>query len=254
MMDAAAFAEKVAHGQLSMLPRDWRPPAFLLRGMMLTTDNQECRGVTLDQILALRASQMAQDGQEAAEPQSENPLLLGKGSSDDTDVGIGPQAAQEAPEASGGHIPAPEPATPATEAPSPALTASDAERQAALAELEALAARNAEAAAEIERLTHGLEDAKRGIGSGGLAMTMSLRKLMARHNVQALRLPPLPLAEPVDAPSVRIRGIAATSDIDLDRTRFLRDCWPKLVRGRSSLWSVTISAAKSERSTRSMSI
>ncbi len=135
MMDAAAFAEKVAHGQLSMLPRDWRPPAFLLRGMMLTTDNQECRGVTLDQILALRASQMAQDGQEAAEPQSENPLLLGKGSSDDTDVGIGPQAAQEAPEASGGHIPAPEPATPATEAPSPALTASDADRAAALAEL-----------------------------------------------------------------------------------------------------------------------
>ena len=184
----------------------WRPPAFLLKGMRLTSDGG--RVYTKDYLLALRASQMAQDGQEA----------------------------------SGGSLRARK-ASPG--GPSAAVAASDvqirkvcvfaAERAAALAELAQISARNAEAAAEIERLAGKLEDARNGVGSGGLAMTMSLRKLMARHNVQAERLPPLPLAEPVDAPSVRIRGIAATSDIDLDRTRFLRDCWPKLDPGQIKL-------------------
>jgi hypothetical protein len=42
----------------------WRPPAFLLKGMRLTSDGG--RVYTKDYLLALRASQMAQDGQEAS--------------------------------------------------------------------------------------------------------------------------------------------------------------------------------------------
>ena len=36
------------------------------------------------------------------------------------------------------------------------------------------------------------------------------------------------LADPIDAKSIRIRAIAATADIDADRSRFLAQCWPRL--------------------------
>ncbi len=66
-------------------------------------------------------------------------------------------------------------------------------------------------------------------------MTVALRQLMQRHNVRSLRLPPLPLAEPVDAQIVKVRGIAATGDVDLDRTWFRHGCWPKLDPGQIKL-------------------
>jgi hypothetical protein len=183
---------------------DGRIPAFMLRGLIITASNPDCRGF----IAARRGPGEAQDGQEAAE--------------------------------------ASEPETAVSEAPSPVsapgkptiavgFSASEAEREAALAELAALSARNAEAAAEVERLAGKLEDARQGVGSGGLALTVALRQLMQRHNLRPVALPPLPLAEPVDAQILKVRGIAATGDVDLDRTCFRHGCWPKLDPSRIRL-------------------
>lgn len=183
------------------------PPAFLLRGARLITDNPDCRGLVLT-------------------PHE----LIG-----DPAARRGPGEAQDDQEASGGPLLAPEPETPATEPPSPAGAAADAERQAALAELAQITAMSAEAAAGIDRLAGRLAEAKEGRGSGGMALKIQLLRLMARHNVRSVDPPPLPLLAPIDAPSIRIKGLAATADVDLDRTRFLRHCWPKLDPGQIKL-------------------
>jgi hypothetical protein len=54
-----------------------------------------------------------------------------------------------------------------------------------------------------------------------------MRKLVSRHDVRRAEPPPLPLLEPIDGDVVKIRGVAATADVDLDRTCFARDCWPE---------------------------
>ena len=120
---------------------DWTPPAFLLRGARLIADNPDCRG-------------------SIASPR-------------------GPGEAQEAASFVGGPSIAPEPKTPVLSAPAPALAASEAqtiisapqellppdpERAAALAELEAISA-------------------KQGIGTSGLALAVQLRRLMAAHAI-----------------------------------------------------------------------
>jgi phage head maturation protease len=199
MTDGAALAEKVDNCQLPALPRDWRPPKFLLRGMRLTSAG----GPVI--VAAQRASEMAQDGCEAL----------------------------------GGPLPSPKAEKPASEAPSPAgcrpqlqfatgNAASDPDREAVIAELARLSAMYAEAAAESERLAKVVADAKEGRGTGGLALTISLRKLMAKYGLRTENPPPLPLLEPIDAPSIRIRGYAATGDVDGDRHRFSPQSWGRL--------------------------
>jgi hypothetical protein len=100
-----------------------------------------------------------------------------------------------------------------------------------------IVARKAEAAAEIERQAVRLEDARRGIGStGGLALIVALRNLMDRHGLAHANPPPLPLSSPIDAPSIRIRAVGATTDLDLSRSRFSPMCkWPALDPSRIRL-------------------
>ena len=83
-------------------------------------------------------------------------------------------------------------------------------------------------------LARRLEDAKRGIGGGGLALDARLRQVRLRYNIHP-NPSPLPLAEPIDAQSIKIRGYAATADVDLDRGRFRPDCWPVLDPSRIKL-------------------
>jgi hypothetical protein len=165
------------------------PPRFLLRGLRLTSDGG--RVYTKDHLLALKAANLAQDGGQV-------PLA-------------GPPIPSEAEK-------------PALEAPSPALAAADPEREAAFAELARILVLNAEAAAENERLAKVLADAR---GARGLALAAQLKRLRQRHNIHA-NPPPLPLGPPVGTRVLRIRAIAATADTDLERSRFLPTCWPKL--------------------------
>ena len=200
-----------------------------------------------------RASSFAEQGSTSTNPECVGHIYLS--------AGRGPQEPQDSQTASEASI-APEPETPALEAPSPACAAPEpasvlldtfdaereavpadtglldnpvcAEREAALAELAQISAMSAEAAVEIERLTHGLEDARRGVGSGGLALGVQLRKLREAHHVRA-NLLPLPLADPIEAKCVRIRGYAATADTDADRSRFSPASWPALDPGNIKL-------------------
>jgi hypothetical protein len=87
---------------------------------------------------------------------------------------------------------------------------------------------------EVEALQVRLEQARDGIGSGGLALSTQLKRLRQRHNVHASPLP-LPLGPPCEAKALRIRGYAATPDVDADRSRFLPTCWPALDASRIKL-------------------
>jgi hypothetical protein len=173
-----------------------RVPGFLLKGAMLTAAGGP---VIVAETPRRRGGLEAQDWQEASE---------------------GPDIASE-------------PEKPATDAPSPAVKllsdksfdAPDPERQAALAELAQLSVLYSEAAAENERLAKVIEDAKQGKGSSALGMSIALRKLAARHNVRPVDFAPLPLLEPIDAPQVRFKGIAASDHVDDGRMSFHPACW-----------------------------
>jgi hypothetical protein len=108
--------------------------------------------------------------------------------------------------------------------PAESASAEQSEHECAFAELQAIGEKRAEAAAEVERLAAELADAKEGRGSGGLAMTVQLRRLMRDHNIR-LDAKPLPLAVPCEANSLRRKGYASTPDIDESRTCFRAGCF-----------------------------
>jgi hypothetical protein len=94
--------------------------------------------------------------------------------------------------------------------------------------LEADRARIAAVKANIKALAQRLEDAKDGRGQSALALAVQLRRLRERHAIQSNPLP-LPLGPAIEAKSIKIKGYAATSDVDADRARFAPSCsWPKL--------------------------
>ena len=82
--------------------------------------------------------------------------------------------------------------------------------------------------ADLDRLNARLVEAREGKGNSALALTIQLRRLMLRHGVRLVDPPPLDLLPPIEAERIRFRGVAATSAIDLDRTMFRADCWPRL--------------------------
>jgi len=106
-------------------------------------------------------------------------------------------------------------------------TAPDPDREAALAELAAIAGKRATLAEDVQHLAGKLKDAKEGIGTGGLALTVALRRLRQAYNIHS-DPPPLALGPPCEASRLKIRAVAATADLDLDRHRFHPQCWPKL--------------------------
>ena len=154
---------------------DGHVPPFLLRGVRLTTNNPECRGLIYQPSVP--------EPQEAASP-------------------LECRFLPPSPKSQPARLPAP-----------PSSTAE--------------AARIAAVQADIERLNARLEEARNGRGTGGLALSTRLKRLRAAHNINPIALP-LPLGPAIDAKSIRIRGYAATCDIDDDRARFLQGCWPKL--------------------------
>jgi hypothetical protein len=118
----------------------------------------------------------------------------------------------------------------------PPPSVADPDREAALAELQAIGEKRAELAEDVERLAGKLEDAKNGVGTGGLALTVALGRLMQKHGLRPANPAPLDLGPPIDAPSIRIRAIGATTDLDLSRSRFSPTCkWPMLDPARIRL-------------------
>jgi hypothetical protein len=171
---------------------DGRVPTFLLRGAMMVSSNSECRGYV-------------------AVFNGEHDIAVSVNGHDLADAHVGNDISQEPHEAhsflAGPCAPA-EPETPVPEPPCPA-------RIAALK-------------ADIERLNARLEEAKDGKGKSALAMTIALRKLAERHQIRSLDRRPLALLDPIDAPAIRFKGIAATDHVDDARMSFHRDCWPEL--------------------------
>ena len=113
---------------------------------------------------------------------------------------------------------------------------SDPQRAAALAELQAIGEKRAALSEDVRHLAGKLEDARQGIGSGGLALTVALGRLMQKHGLRPANPPPLALSLPIDAPSIRIRAIGATTDLEAaagsagpangpGSTRPEFDCW-----------------------------
>jgi hypothetical protein len=79
--------------------------------------------------------------------------------------------------------------------------------------------------ADIDRLKRRAEDARNGVGDrGGLALTVRMQRLMARHNLAYANPKPVDLLPEINAPAIRIRAIGATSALDLGRTYFSPQC------------------------------
>jgi hypothetical protein len=163
----------IAAAALRSTAFDGPPPAFLIRGAHITSNNPECR-VQLGEPYVSAVANLAE--RERAEPQWSH------------------------------------------------LTTLDPDREAALAQLADIAAKHDGLAQDVERLREKVEEAKDGRGTGGLAMTIQLRRLFERHNL-SLEVKPLPLAAPVEAASLRLMGWAATPDIDATRTAFRAGCF-----------------------------
>ena len=185
---------------------DGRVPGFLLRGMRMVSD-----GGRVELVDRFRTAVKTPEARFTSA--SKTPAL------------------HRAQEPQGGREPLecpfvpPEPETPVPELPSPAVIASDPEREAAIAELAQLSVLHAKAAAENERLSQRIEDARLGKGSSALAMSIALRKLAVRHNIRPVEFAPMPLLPDLNSPAVRFKGIAASNHVDAARTSFHRDCW-----------------------------
>jgi hypothetical protein len=166
---------------------DGHVPTFMIKGMRLTSDNPACRV----EVVARRVSRdIVPDGTSGAKTGGEIKRTNGE------DVPNGTLG----------------------------LPSGDPDREAALAALADIAEKREALSEDIRELAGKLADAKNGVGSGGLALTVRLKQLRERHRLTSAAPPALPLLPAIDAPSIRSRGIAASSDIDLDRCCFAHNC------------------------------